>query len=225
MRVLYHWPLDPGSRQARIALAETKLKFKLESIDPWAPGEAFLGLTAEGLPPVLVDVVAGGKVTIVGPRAICEYVNDGSKKVQLMPENLAERAEARRLCEWFDKTLTEDVHSFIMHERVEKIMMGGQAPHPPTLREGREHLQRHLAYIKWLLERRDYLAGGSYSLADIAGMAHLSCLDFLGEIKWRDWPLVKDWYQKLKCRPAVQPLLADRLPAILPPRHYRNLDF
>ncbi|RZV36611.1 MAG: glutathione S-transferase family protein, partial [Acidimicrobiales bacterium] len=32
MRTLYHWPLDPDSRQARLALAEKKLKFKLVQV-------------------------------------------------------------------------------------------------------------------------------------------------------------------------------------------------
>lgn len=225
MRVLYHWPLDPGSRQARIALAETRLKFKPEPVNPWAPHEKFLSICAEGLPPALVDVTPDGKVIITGARAICEYVSESAQKLTLMPVSLTERAEARRLCDWFDKKFNDEVNAFIMHERIEKTMMGSEPPSPPVLREGREHLSVHLNYMTWLLERRDYLAGGSYSLADIAAAAHLSCLDFVDEIKWRDWPTVKDWYQKIKSRPSVQPLLADRLGALIPPRHYRNLDF
>lgn len=225
MRVLYHWPLDPGSRQARIALAETKLKFKLETVNPWAPEPAFLSVCVEGVPPTLIDVISGGKVTISGPRAICEYLAETSKKVSLLPDSPTERAEMRRLCDWMATKFTHDVQAYIMHERVEKTILGHEPPHPPTLREGRENLQPHLEYFTWLLERRDYIAGHKFSLADIACFSHLSCLDFVGEIRWRDHKTVKEWYQKIKSRPSVQPLLGDRIASLIPPRHYRDLDF
>lgn len=225
MRALYHFPLDPASRQARIALGEAKLKFKLETVNPWSPDEAFIGLCAEGVPPALSDVIAGGRIMIVGARAICEYMVDTAPKARLMPDAAPERAEARRLCDWLDIRFTDDVHAYIMHERVEKVILASEPPHPPTLRAGREAMHRHFEYLTWLLETRNYLAGPRFSLADIAGAAHISCLDFLGEIRWRDWPELREWYQKVKSRPSVQPLLDDRMAGILPPRHYRNLDF
>ncbi len=225
MRVLYHFPLDPASRQARIVLTEAKLKFRLEPVNPWAPDESFLKLCAEGTPPALSDVTSNGAVLIVGARAICEYMVDSAPKARLMSDDPLERAEARRLCDWLDMKFTDDVHAYIMHERVEKVMLPGEEAHPPTLRAGREAMHRHFEYLTWLLERRDYLAGRHFSLADIAGIAHLSCLDFIGEIRWRDWPEIKDWYQKLKSRPSMQPLLDDRIAGIIAPRYYRDLDF
>jgi len=39
---------------------EAKLKFRLETINPWAPEEAFLDLCAEGTPPALTDVTSAG---------------------------------------------------------------------------------------------------------------------------------------------------------------------
>ncbi len=225
MRTLYHWPLDPASRQARIALAETKLKFKLVNVNPWSPEEEFLALCAEGRPPCLIDVTAGGKAIITGPRAICEYIHDGASRYRLLPDTILERAEVRRICSWFDQKFTTDVNAYILYERVEKSLSGGGVPHPPTLRLGREHLSYHLEYLTWLLERRDWIGGKSFSLADIAVGANLSCIDFIGEVNWKSWPVVKDWYQKFKSRPSVRPLLADRIPGILPPRHYADLDF
>lgn len=225
MRKLYHYPLDPASRQARIALAEKKLKVKLEPIDPWNPPEDFLELTPEGLPPTLSDIIPGGTVTISGARAICEYVNDGSPRHPLLSEDRIERAEARRIAAWFDMKFTQEVNAYILHEKIEKSLTGSGAADPQTLREGREHLNFHLTYFTWLLEQRDWLAGNSFSLADIAGAANISCLDFLGEIKWRDWPHLKRWYQTVKSRPSVQPLLQDRVAGLRAPRHYADLDF
>lgn len=226
MRTLYHFPLDPDSRQARLALGEKKLKFKLEQVNPWAPHDDFLALCPEGLPPALIDSVSGGKVIIATARAICEYVQDSQPtRHALMPASAIDKAEARRLCQWFDLKFMGDVNAYILTERLEKIISGGGAPDPATLRAGREHLGFHLEYMNWLLEGRDWLAGAQMSLADLSAGAHLSCLDYLGEIKWKNYDGVKTWYQKLKSRPAFQPLLADRIPGLIPPRHYSDLDF
>ena len=226
MRTLYHWPLDPCSRQARLALSEKKLKFKLEPVSLWNPSEDFLAICPEGFPPALMEPLSIGKVMITSARAICEFAHDQSPvRHPIMPETPAEKAEARRVCQWFDSKFNGEVNGLILSERLEKIISGGGAPDPAVLRSGRENLGFHLQYIAWLLEDRDWLAGKTFSLADICAGSHISCLDYLGEIKWESAPAVKSWYQKLKSRPAFQPLLKDRIPGLLPPRHYADLDF
>lgn len=225
MRTLYYFPLDPGSRQARIALAEKKLKVRLNHIDPWNPSEEFLDITPEAMPPTLMDILPGKKVYISGARAICEYANDGSPRHPLLSDDRAERAEARRIADWFDKKFTAEVNAYILFEKIEKSLTGSGTADPQVLREGREYLNFHLTYISWLLEQRDWLAGSQFTLADVAGAAHISCLDFLGEIRWRDWPKIKQWYQTIKSRPTVQPLLNDNIPGLRAARHYRDLDF
>lgn len=225
MRALYHYPLHPASRQVRIVLAEKKLKVREEIIDPWNPSDDFLGLTAEGAPPVLIDTVPGGTITISGVRAICEYANDGSTRHPLLSDDAFERAEARRICEWFSVRFSEDVDALILAEKVEKNVLSLGPPDPATLRLGREQLVFHLTYLSSLLDQRDWLAGRRYSMGDIAAAAHISCLDFLGEVHWRDWPTVKEWYQKVKSRPAMRSILGDRVAGFRTPRHYTDLDF
>jgi len=230
MRTLYHFPLHPPSRQARIALGEKKLKVKEVIVDPWQPDPDFVALTAEGAPPVLIDLTTHGTLTISGARAITEYANDGSKRHPLLSEHPDERAEARRLCAWFDTRFAEEVDAYILAEKVERSVLA-QTSHAigpsdvDVLREGRAHLVEHLEYFTGLLEQRDWLAGRRFSLGDVAAAAHLSCLDFLGEISWRDYPVLKDWYQKVKSRPSMRPVLADRVAGLRAPRHYTDLDF
>ncbi len=225
MRTLYHWPLDPNSRQARLALGEKKLRFKLVPVVPWAPTESFLNLCVEGVPPCLVEDTDGGKSIISTARAISEYVaDDGNSRAALLPQSANLRAEARRLCHWFDVKFSGDVNAYILSERLEKSMTGS-APDPAVLRIGREHLKFHLEYMSWLLESRDWLACNQMSLADLAAGAHISCLDYLDEVKWDKWPELKGWYQKLKSRPSFRPLLKDTLPGLRPSRQYADLDF
>jgi len=215
---------------ARVALAEKKLKVRETIVDPWNPAPEFLELTAEGAPPVLVDLTQHGTLTISSSRAIIEYANDGSKRHPLLSEDPFERAEARRLCAWFETRFSAEVDAYILAEKVERAVLSqsqydvGPAD-PEVLREGRAYLAEHLTYLTTLLEKRDWLAGRRYSLGDIAAAAHISCLDFLGEISWRDWPVLTAWYQRVKSRPSMRPLLGDRLPGFRAPRHYTDLDF
>ena len=215
---------------ARLALAEKKLKVRETVVNPWEPEPEFIALTAEGTPPVLIDLTQHGTLTISGARAITEYANDGSKRNPLLSDDAFERAEARRLCAWFDERFSTEVDAYILAEKIERAVLSqtqydvGPAD-PEVLREGRAYLAEHLIYMTSLLEKRDWLAGRRYSLGDIAAAAHISCLDFLGEVSWREYPLVKDWYQKIKSRPAFRPILGDRQAGLRAPRHYTDLDF
>lgn len=224
MRTLYHYPLHPGCRAVRICFAEKKLKLREVEIDPWQPDEAFLALAVEEVPPVLTDRIPSGDVTIVGTQALCEYADEASSRTPLLPGERHERAEIRRLCIWFGQRFDHEVNALILPEKLETVRLGG-TPEPDILREGRAALRDHMTYMEWLLEQRDGLGGPAFTLADIVTSAHLSCLDYLGEVNWRPFPAVKDWYQRIKSRPSFRPLLSDRIPGIRPPEHYANLDF
>lgn len=226
MRTLYHWPLDPDSRQARLALAEKKLKFKLVQVTPWDPDDAFLRICTEGIPPCLTEDSNTDLSVISSARAICEFIaDDAGSRYPLMPTSAIERAEVRRMANWFDVKFSGDVNAYILTERLEKSLSGSGAPDPAVLRIGREHLKFHLEYVSWLLEKRDWIAGNTISLADLSAGAHISCLDYIDEINWSKWKDLKNWYQKLKSRPSFRPLLADIVPGLRPPRHYSDLDF
>jgi glutathione S-transferase len=87
------------------------------------------------------------------------------------------------------------------------------------------NLKIHLEYICYLLSQRDWLAGQELSLADITAAAHLSCLDYTGDVVWREWPDAREWYAKLKSRPSFRSLLSDHLAGLRPASHYTDLDF
>ena len=67
--------------------------------------------------------------------------------------------------------------------------------------------------------------GKTSSLADIAAGAHLSAIDYLGDMPWDAHPGAKEWYARLKSRPSFRPLLEDHIPGLAPPKHYADLDF
>jgi glutathione S-transferase len=62
-------------------------------------------------------------------------------------------------------------------------------------------------------------------MADITAAAHLSVLDYMGDVPWDTARAAREWYAKIKSRPSFRPILMDRLIGLKPPLHYDDLDF
>jgi glutathione S-transferase len=224
-RTLIHFPLDPASRQVRLALGEKRLPF-LERVERyWERPDRLAALNPSGLPPVLVEARGAIQVVVCESRAILEHLEERYPDCPLLPGDAQGRAEARRLQGWFDRQFTDEVNGFLLHEKMEKRLLGLGAPELAALRRGREALRQHLRILDRLITARDWLAGPSFSLADIAAAAHLSVIDYMGEVPWTDFAALKLWYVKIKSRPSFRPLLGDRFEGLPAAAHYNDLDF
>ncbi|MBX3453383.1 glutathione S-transferase family protein [Ferrovibrio sp.] len=222
MRKLYHFWLSPYCRKVRILLREKGLDCELVLEKVWERREEFLALNPAGLVPVLVE--HDGR-PIVESLAICEYLDEVYPNKMLIGFDPPGRAETRRLVSWFDLKFSREVSDALIFEKVLRRFMGGGTPDSRNIRLAHQNLKHHLNYIGYLAERRKWLAGDDFSLADITAAAHVSCLDYLGDVPWDDHPPAKDWYARVKSRPSFRPLLADHIPGLPPPRHYADLDF
>lgn len=222
MHVLHHFWLSAHSRKMRIILGEKKIAFRLEAEKAWERRPEFLSLDPAGQVPVLVE--PGGHV-LACQEAQAEYLDEVFPDPPLIGQNPFERAEARRLAAWFDTKFETEVTKLLVWEKLMKRFLGQGEPDSRAIRAGLQNLGQHLDYLTWLVERRNWLAGPAFSLADISAAAHLSCVDYVGDIPWERYPLVKDWYAKIKSRPSFRPLLADHIPGAPPPAHYADLDF
>jgi glutathione S-transferase len=69
------------------------------------------------------------------------------------------------------------------------------------------------------------MAGDSMTLADFALAAHLSTLDYLGDVPWDTSGETRDWYSRIKSRPAFRTLLQDRVAGMPAHAGYADLDF
>lgn len=224
-RTLHHFPLDPSSRTVRLALGEKRLAFAENPVRYWERPRELTALNASGLIPVLVETDGGEPLVLCESRAILDHLEESAPEPALLGRDPQERAEARRLLSWFDRKFEYEAGGYILHEKMEKRLLGMGSPDLTNLRQGRDGLRTHLFYIDRLLQEREWLAGRRLSLADFAAAAHLSVIDYFGDMPWPDFPSVKTWYMKLKSRPCFRPLLQDRWPGLTPSKHYDNLDF
>tara|TARA_R110002124_G_scaffold156506_3_gene323627 strand:+ start:1333 stop:2013 length:681 start_codon:yes stop_codon:yes gene_type:complete len=226
MRQLYHLPISPASRKVRLVLAEKNLSFDMIEERDWERREDFLALNPSGEVPVLIEVT--GEI-ICGASAICGYLEETVPALALMPPTPVERAEVRRLVDWFDRKFAAEVSDGLIFEKVTRRFLstaeGGGAPEMGVVRAALHNLRYHLDYISYLMEDRRWLAGEALTLADLTAAAHLSCLDYVGDVPWSQYGAAKDWYVRIKSRPAFRAILADHVPGMPPPKLYANLDF
>ena len=222
VHTLYHLPLAPDSRKVRIALKEKGIEFQLVPEKTWEKRAEFLALNPAGQVPVLVE--PGGRV-LCDDQAICEYLDEVHPDRRLIGFDPASRAETRRLIGLIGRKFDQEVTRCLLGEKLMKRFMGLGQPDSNLIRQGFVNLTWHLEYLAELAEHRRWLAGEDFSLADIAAAAHLSSLDYIGDVPWDDYPPVKDWYARVKSRPSFRPILADHIPGLPPPKHYADLDF
>jgi glutathione S-transferase len=230
MLILLHHPFCPHSRFVRIAAGEYGLNPKLVEERPWERRDEFLALNPAGTTPVLLEE---GRPPVPGAAVIAEYLDetrgDALSGHRLLPADIGPRVEVRRLMSWFNDKFFAEVSGPLTMERLYKRQMpasaGGGSPETEVIRAARHNIRYHLAYIGWLVGTRDWLAGERLSYADLAAAAHLSAIDYLGDVPWNHDEAAKGWYARVKSRPSLRPLLIESYPGIVPSRTYADLDF
>jgi glutathione S-transferase len=229
---LIHFRLCPFSRAIRIALGELGLEVELSEERPWDWRPEYLEVNPSGELPALQG--ADGSA-VCGVYAISEYLAESAKTAAptgpvsdlLFPGAPEERAEIRRLVDWFNGKCNREVTQEVLNEKVHSRLVPGANPRPDTdvLRAIRKNLRYHMSYVNHLMHQRRWLAGEDLSFADMAAGAHVSLLDYLGEVPWEEFAAAKEWYARLKSRRSFRSILADRVPGTMPAGHYADLDF
>ena len=217
--------LDPASRLARLMLAEYGVAVDLEDVKPWLREPDLLALNPAAAGPILM---AEGQPPAVGSLAILHAIEDRwspSAVAGLLPADAGLRAEMWRLLDWVLLKLNDEVTRYIFEEKIAKRDQRGATPDPGVLRVAKANLTEHLLYFNWLFASRNWIAGDQMSLADFALAAHLSTLDYLGDVSWDTSVETRQWYARIKSRPAFRTLLNDRVAGMPAAAGYADLDF
>ncbi len=213
MRRLTHLLFSPPSRLARLLIGEKRL-----SCDPIPADDLSAHL------PAFVDLDG---TRCEGLWAIVDHLEGNYPDQPLVPDDAKARAEVLRLLDWALGPLHENVTKKIVFEKASQRFTGSQARRAPDMnvvRDGREALKAALALIGDAAENHGYLATRDCTLADLAFAAHLSALDYFGEVPWSEFPAAAEWYMRMKSRPSFRTLLGDRIPGQPPAAHYADLD-
>lgn len=214
MRRLFHLLMSPSCRLVRLILGEKRIAYDLAPPnDPNAHLPAFVDLD--------------GTVT-TGLWAVIDHIESEYPEPALVPAETPDRSEVLRLFDWTMGNFHEEATRRIVFEKASSSHTGNvsrRSPNMEVVRAGREALRPALVRLGTMADTNGFLAGRDLTLADLALAAHVSALDYYGEIPWAEYPQLTDWYTRIKSRPSFRPLLNDRIPGQPPVPHYAELDF
>jgi glutathione S-transferase len=214
MRRLIHLMLSPGCRLARLILGEKRV-----ACDP------VMAEDARNPMPIFIDLDG---TRAEGVSAIIDYLEANYPDNPLAPADDAARRDSLRWFDWAMGPFHEQVTQRIVYEKAGQRFTGApgrRVPDMNIIRAGRDELKIALAAIANAADTRGNLAARECSLGDFAVAAHLSALDYFGEVPWNDFAAASEWYVRMKSRPSFRSLLGDRVPGQPPVAHYAELDF
>jgi len=232
---LFHLPLSPFCRKVRLSLAEKKLQVELVEERFWERNTEFLRRNPAGKVPVLkVDDLIFSE-----SGAICEYLEDVYPEPSLMPPDPLARHEVRRMVSWFDDKFHNEVPSTLLSERIYKQLSARGDPVPANPPAAKPAFRYHIDSLGWLFEHRNFVPAYAITPADLAASSHFSSphslhpptwdsdsdVGYASDVDWNRSAAVKDWYAKIKSRPAFRGILTDLVPGFTRSPHYANLDF
>jgi glutathione S-transferase len=219
---LYHNDMSVCAQKVRVVLAEKGLEPQEHHLD-LGRGDShtaeYLKLNPKGVVPTLID---NGHV-IIESTVICEYLDDAYPETALRPSDPAERAHMRwwtlvpdaglhLWCStvsfalaWRHQDRTEQMKKWsdeVRAQRTEAIRLGIEAP------QAQAHLRNYVGMLRKMgqaLTRSPWLAGDSYSLADIAMLPYVLRLDDMAQTWiWEESDEMRPisaWLEACRARP------------------------
>jgi glutathione S-transferase len=241
---LYHAEPVANSMKSLLCLKEKGLEFTSHDVDLLRfeqHSEAFVKLNPNGQVPVLVHDGA----VITESTVINEYLDDAFPEVPLRPKNLAERAQMRvwgkfvdeyfcpALSMWGWHLMVRRVAQSLSKNELEKVLeriplkeqrdkwatIAGESFSEAQLEESRRKLAVSIARMEKILAKSEWLAGSSYSLADVNSYSMVAAVPrmFPEIMNPTATPLACAWLATMNARPAVQAALSmpNKVPEVL----------
>jgi len=239
MLKLYHQGSSVCAAKVRIVLHEKDLDWESEYVDV-LQGEQFNPTYLKLNPNAVVPTLVHDDKVVIESTVNCEYLDDVFPEPPLRPTDPYQLAQMRIWTKRVDERLhpmtsvltysashrhtildnntPEQVQAIIDETRdpvkrarkKEWIEMGMDAP---TAREAVKEFTRTMVDMDKVLAAHPWIAGNTYSLADVALSPYLNRLSMLSmDAFWQRYPNVSDWYRRIQVRPSFKPALRDWVP-------------
>lgn len=196
---LYSWS-TPNGQKIHIMLEECDLKYHVNPVDIGAGDQFkpdFLTISPNNRIPAIVDKEGpdGKPISLFESGAILLYL--AGKTGRFLGDTTHEKYSTMQ---------------WLMFQMAGVGPMFGQANHfknyasepiPYAINRYSNEVKRLLGVMDKQLEQSIYLAGNDYSIADIATFPWVRSSQNHG-INWAEFPNVRDWFEKINARPAVQ---------------------
>ncbi len=186
-------PLSLFSAKVHIALLEKGLAFDVDTA-PFSLADRYQPKHPEVLrinPKAQVPVLIHGSLELYDSTQILEYLEDVAPSPRLWPDDVAERARARRLEHWTDEVFFPDV----------TVRMRGSATREDRAAASAA-IAGHYRTLEAALGNQEHLMG-AFGFADIAAYMTQFFASFLGAPMTAETPNLMAWRERITRRPAV----------------------
>ena len=207
---LYDFALAPNARRVRVFMAEKRLEIPVVEVKV-RDGAMFEEPYRSMNPFAVVPFLELDDGTCIGESvSICRYLEELHPAPSLMGRDPRERA----LIDMWNRRVELDGYLPVMHSLRNAgsgLPGAGRPRHPERPRPVSEIAERGRDMLLILLERLDaqlsdgrFLAGGTFSIADITGYFMILLADRTGVPIPDDRPNVARWYEDVAGRPSVR---------------------
>jgi glutathione S-transferase len=209
--ILYGAALSPFVRKVDVFLREKDVEFESESVNIMPMPDWFKKISPARRIPVLRDSSVGKEGvagTIPDSSAICAFAEAKHPDPALYPADPFERGRATWFEEWADTELAGAVGMGIFRPIMFPRFQGKESDIATASKTWREDLPPLFDYIEGELEGREFLAGDSFSIADISLACQLVNLELVAGLPDASrWPNTISHAQKTQARPSFAPNL------------------
>lgn len=193
MKIFGH-PMSTCTRKVLMTLEENKVPYEFELVD-LMKGEHKQAAHVARQPFGQVPSIKDGDFEIYESRAICRYINE---KVNgpLIPKDLRDRARMEQWISIETSNFTGPVMKFVMHHVFKR-----EQPHD-VLEAAKAQVDTALGIMDKQLAGHPFIAGGSFTLADISFMPYIEyAMNTPIKDHFAKHPHVMAWWNKINERP------------------------
>jgi glutathione S-transferase len=213
--IVYGGSISPFVRKVRVLLAEKGIEYTLEAVNPFSPPPDFLAISPLKRIPVLRDTDKPEPNTLPDSSIICDYLEHKYPKPALYPSEPFERARALWYEEYADSVMASNIGGGLFFERVVKKMMRGQTDEAVCQKTLSEKLPPLFDHLEHEVSGKDYLVGGSFSIADISIGTMFVNFDHAGEkLDTKRWPKLAAYVERIHARPSFKAMLDEERPFV-----------
>jgi glutathione S-transferase len=202
---LYSFPAAPSARRARMLLAEKGLSAAIEDVDLPAGhhlAPSYLAINPQGMVPVL-ELDDGTRIT--ENLAIAVYLDGLKPTPALLGRELLQRA---RVFQWHARLEFEGLLPLAdwvrnSHPAFQGRALPGITPYeqiPQLAQRAEDRVRRFLPILGEHLERQEFMAGDSYSFADITAVAFIDMLRMAKLAVPAELTGLRGWYERMRAR-------------------------
>ena len=204
--------LSPYVRKVCVIAAEKGLDFELKMSSHANPDPDFVAASPFHKIPALKD----GDYHLADSSAIAAYLDAQYPQAPLIPADPKARGQVMWFDEYADTWLAGSGLKVLFHRLVAPKIL--KLPFDEAIAaEGEAELPRLYAYLETVAAKGEWLAGDSFTLADIAVASVLrSIANVKVEPKAEYYPAIAAWYGRVIARPSWQQVAALEIPAKKP---------